>query len=76
MNHLAFVVQIFQTFQNVFGQAQNELERESRVGELTLQTRNAVTKHIHDEANVLANVTLEGELMREMDDVFEPAMEG
>ena len=76
MNHLAFIMQIFQTFQNVFSQAQDKSERESLVSELALQTWNAVAKHIHDEANVLASVTLEGELMREVDDVFEPTMEG
>ena len=76
VDHLALIMQIFQTFQDVFSQAQDKSEREPSVGELALQTWNAVTKHIHDEANVLASVTFESELMREMDDVFEPTMEG
>ena len=40
-----------------------------------MQTWNTVAKHVRDEANVLASETLEYELMREMDDVFEPVME-
>jgi len=74
MNHLAFIVQIFQTFQNVFRWAQDKREGESWVVELTLQTRNTVAKHVRNEANVLASETLECELMREMDDVLEPVM--
>ena len=74
VNDLAFVVQVSQTFQNVFRQAQYKFERESWVAEFTLQTRNAVAKHFNYEANVLASETLECEFMQEMNDVFESVM--
>ena len=50
--------------------------RESSVVELTLQTRNAVAKHVHGEANVLVSETLECEFIGEMGDVFEPVVKG
>lgn len=75
MNHLAFVVQIFQTLQNVFHQVQDKPERKPWVALLILQSRNAVAKHVRDETNVLASETLEHELVQEMDDVPEPTME-
>ena len=54
---------------------QDKFEWESWVGELTLQTRNAVTEHVRNGA-VLTDGTLECELMQQMDDVFEPVMRG
>ena len=36
--------------------------------------QNAVAGQVHDETNVPANESLEFELMREVDDVFEPVM--
>ena len=74
MNNLAFVVQVLQTFQNVFREAEDEFERESWVIEFTLQTGNTEAKHVRDEANVFAKETLEREFMQKMDDVFEPVM--
>ena len=41
-----------------------------------MQTRNAIAEHVRDEANVFASETLECELMREMDDVFESVLKG
>ena len=74
-NDLTFIVQISQTIQNVFHQAQGRSEREPWVGGLTLQTRKAVAERIRDEANVLANETLECEPVQEMDDTFRLVME-
>ena len=75
MDDLAFIVQVFQTFQNIFRQAQDKSNRDSWILEFTLKTRNAVAEHVGDKADVFANETLKCELVQEMDDVFEPAME-
>ena len=73
MDHVAFIVQ---TFKNVFRQPQDEFERESWVGELTLQTRNVVAERVRDGANARADETLECELTQEMDNVLESLMKG
>jgi len=67
MNYLAFIVHIFEPFQNVFRKAQDKLEGESPVRQLSLQTLNAIAENICDETNVLASKTLKCKFMQKVD---------
>ena len=67
-------MKVFQTFQNVFRYPQDHIDRKLRGIKTNLKIANVVAKHIRDEANVLANETLEFKVMQEMDDMRESMM--
>jgi hypothetical protein len=72
MNYLAFIVQIFEPFQNVLRKAQNKLEGESPVRQLSLQTWNAKAENVCDETNVLAGKTIKCKFMQKVDHMLKP----
>jgi len=72
MNYLAFIVQIFEPFQNVLRKAQDEPEGESPVRQLSLQTWNAIAENVCDETNVSTGKTLKRKFIQQVDHMLEP----
>ena len=74
MNYLAFIMQIFETSQNMLCKSQDKLEGKSWIGQLALQTWNAIAENIRNKTNVSASETLKCKFMEKVNHVAKSVM--